>query len=141
MPGTMLIDSNIAFSLLLEQNDYEETTRLFDAIEHFALKVTILDFALYSMTINFLKRGHCKEIKQFLETLNSSGNISIYRPKPLEISEALGIDVKLDFDDKLHYYLAKKKNLQLISYDADFDKTDLKRMTPAEALAQLALGR
>jgi predicted nucleic acid-binding protein len=139
MLGTMLIDSNIAFSLLLEQNDYEETNRLFDVIEHFSLKVTILDFALYSMTINFLKRGHCKEIKQFLETLNSSKNISIYRPKPSEISEALSLNINLDFDDKLHYYLAKKKNLSFISYDQDFDKTDLKRLTPTQVLKTLRI--
>ncbi|MEK7085512.1 MAG: PIN domain-containing protein [Patescibacteria group bacterium] len=139
MLGTMLIDSNIVFSLLLEQNSYEETERLFDAIEHLSLKVQILDFALYSATLNFLKRGHHQEIKQFLETLNSSKNIFIYRPKPSEISAALSLKVSLDFDDKLHYYLAKKKNLTLVSYDRDFDKTDLKRLTPAQALERLRL--
>lgn len=133
----MLIDSNIIFSLLLEQNDYKETEKLFDAIDHLSLKVQILDFALYSATLNFLRRGKDKEIKQFLEILYSSKNIFIYRPKPSEISEALSLKVNLDLDDKLHYYLAKKKNLTLISYDQDFDKTDLKRLTPAQALTRL----
>ena len=139
MLGKMLIDSNIIFSLLLEQNDYKETEKLFDAIDHLSLKVQILDFALYSATLNFLRRGNDKEIKQFLGILDSSKNIFIYRPKPSEISEALSLKVNLDLDDKLHYYLAKKKNLTLISFDHDFDKTDLKRLTPAQALKNLNL--
>lgn len=133
----MLIDSNIVFSLLLEQNDYKETEKLFDAIEHLSLKVQILDFALYSATLKFIGRGNDQEIKQFLKILDSSKNIFIYRPKPSEIYEALSLKVNLDLDDKLHYYLAKKKNLTLISFDRDFDKTDLKRLTPAQALATL----
>ena len=133
----MLIDSNIIFSLLLEQNDYRETEKLFDAIAHLSLKVQILDFALYSMVLNFVRKGNNEEIQQFLATLDSSENISIYRPKPAEISEALKITINLDLDDKLHYYLAKKKNLTLISYDQDFDKTDLERLTPAQALKRL----
>lgn len=135
----MLIDSNIIFSLLLEQNDHKETEKLFDLISHLDLRVQILDFALYSMVLNFIRRDHYEEIQQFLATLDSSKNISIYRLRPAEISAALSLDINLDFDDKLHYYLAKKKNLMLISYDKDFDKTDLPRFTPAQALAQLHL--
>ncbi len=135
----MLIDSNILFSLLLKQNDYKETEKFFDAIDHLSLKIKILDFALYSMTIIFMGRGLHEEIKDFLRTLDSSKNISVYHPRPSEISEALSLNVNLDFDDKLHYYLAKKKNLTFISYDQDFDKTDLKRFTPAQALKYLNL--
>jgi len=139
MPGTMLIDSNILFSLLLKQNDYKKTKKFFNAVEHLGLKVQILDFALYSITLIFTQRKYHKEIKQFLHVLDLSKNISVCHLKPSEISEALSSDVNLDFDDKLHYYLAKKKNLSFISYDSDFDKTDLKRMTPPQALESLHL--
>ncbi len=139
MLGTMLIDSNIIFSLLLKQNDYEKTEKFFDAIAHLGLKVQLLDFALYSITLIMTRRGYRKEIKQFLQGLNVSQSITVYHAKPAEISEALDSNIKLDFDDKLHYYLAKKKNLTLISYDQDFDKTDLKRLTPSQALAKLRL--
>lgn len=135
----MLIDSNIVFSLLLKQNDYKKTEKFFDAIHHLELKVQILDFALYSATLIFTRRGYHKEIKNFLQILGSHKNISIHRLKPEEILESLSRKVNLDFDDKLHYYLAKKKNLTFISYDEDFDKTDLKRLTPAQALEHLKL--
>lgn len=138
MPG-ILIDSNLVFSLLLKQNDYESTEKFFDAIDHFNLKVQILDFALYSITLILTRRGFGDKIKEFLQGLDSSENISIYRPKPAEISEAINLKVNLDLDDKLHYYLAKKKNMTLISYDQDFDKTDLKRLTPSQALKKINL--
>lgn len=41
---------------------------------------------------------------------------------------------RLDFDDAYQYTLGKKFNLQIISYDSDFDRTDYRRMTPADVL-------
>lgn len=36
----------------------------------------------------------------------------------------------LDFDDAYQYTVVKKHQLQLVSFDKDFDKTDLKRLEP-----------
>jgi predicted nucleic acid-binding protein len=41
---------------------------------------------------------------------------------------------QLDFDNALHYATAKKHNLTLVSFDHDFDRTDLARKTPADIL-------
>ena len=139
MLGTMLIDSNIIFSLLLKQNDYQKTEKFFDAIAHLGLKVQLLDFALYSMTLIMTHRGYHKEIKEFLQGLDVSKNITICHPEAADIAETLALNVNLDLDDKLHYYIAKKKKLTFISYDEDFDKTDLPRLTPGQALAQLRI--
>lgn len=38
----------------------------------------------------------------------------------------------LDFDDAYQYVVAEKFNLTLVSFDTDFDRTDRKRMVPAE---------
>lgn len=139
MLGKMLIDSNIVFSLLLKQNDYHKTEEFFDAIDHLRLKVQLLDFALYSITLIMTHRGYHKEIKQFLQGLDASKNIAIYHPKAVEISETLGLSIRLDLDDKLHYHIAKKNKFTFISYDQDFDKTDLERLTPAQTLASLRI--
>lgn len=40
--------------------------------------------------------------------------------------------IGLDFDDALHYYAAKKRKLIIVSYDKDFDKTDLARREPRD---------
>lgn len=139
MPGNLLIDSNIVFSLLLGQNDYTSTEKLFDAIEEFNVKTYIADFSIFTILIHFSKRKEGIAAIKFLQMLKSSRNLSIYKFKEENLIELMDLKFDLDFDDKLHYYLAKKKNLQLVSYDADFDKTDLKRITPKEALEQLGI--
>lgn len=139
MLGTMLIDSNIIFSLLLKQNDYKNTEKLFDNIAHFNLQIYMTDFAIYSVMLHFHRRNENPAAKIFINTLVQSANFHMYRLQPKELIECLEIDQNLDFDDKLHYYLAKKKNLTLISYDQDFNKTDLKRLTPLQALESLHL--
>ena len=40
----------------------------------------------------------------------------------------------LDFDDAYQYAVAEKYILTLVSYDRDFDDTDLGRTTPAKVL-------
>jgi len=36
----------------------------------------------------------------------------------------------LDVDDGIQYYVAKTRSLKLISFDKDFDKTDIERIDP-----------
>jgi len=44
---------------------------------------------------------------------------------------------RLDFDDAYQYVTAREYGLTLVSFDADFDRTDRKRRTPAEVLKAL----
>ena len=43
---------------------------------------------------------------------------------------------KLDFDDGLQYLVAKKYGGSLVSFDDDFDRTDISRLTPREVLTK-----
>lgn len=43
--------------------------------------------------------------------------------------------VNLDFDDGLHYYFLKRMSVSIISFDKDFDKTDIKRLEPKEVVS------
>ncbi|MCC6004612.1 MAG: PIN domain-containing protein [Thermofilum sp.] len=58
---------------------------------------------------------------------------------PLE-EEALAADLAekmgLDFDDGLHYYVAKKLNAVIVSYDRDFDGLDVERLEPRELVRE-----
>ncbi len=49
------------------------------------------------------------------------------------------VEFSLDFDDAFQYYLSKSKNLKLISYDKDFDKTPERRITPYEIMNNRSL--
>lgn len=44
----------------------------------------------------------------------------------------------LDFDDAYQYTVAAKYEMQLISFDTDFDQTDRKRMEPCEVLQSIS---
>ena len=43
----------------------------------------------------------------------------------------------LDFDDAFQYVAAERNDLQIVSFDSDFDRTPRGRMTPGQALAKL----
>ena len=65
----------------------------------------------------------------------------MYDANPAEDLAALDFTKKadaafgLDFDDALHYATAKKHHFTLVSFDQDFDRTDLPRKTPADILS------
>jgi len=53
--------------------------------------------------------------------------------RPVEeelVASELAGKVDLDFDDGLQYYYAKKAGIQIVSFDRDFDETDVKRVEP-----------
>ncbi len=134
----MLIDTNVILSSLLEQNDYENSREFLSLLKRKPGRCFITEFSLYSVCIQLTRRGKEKMIPQFIKTLVSTKIIKLLPLNPLELIELISsAHEKLDFDDNVQYYLAKKKNLKLVSYDTDFDKTDLKRLTPEEALSQL----
>lgn len=43
----------------------------------------------------------------------------------------------LDFDDAFQYVAAERNDLQIVSYDSDFDRTPRGRATPSQVLDQL----
>ncbi len=133
----LLIDTNILLSVLLNQNDHETALEFLDKVEKFDIQYSISEFGMYSAYLLITRRKRPDILNEFISYLEKGKNINIENLKPSDLREIINLKVNLDFDDRVQYYLAKKKNLQLISFDADFDKTDLKRLTPSEALEQL----
>lgn len=139
MPGMMLIDTNVLLSFLLDQNDYPNTEKFLIYTEKQKIPLKILDFAFYSTCIALDRVGEDNLIKKLTEIIKKLPNIQIIKPKVEEILEALNYQVNLDFDDRLHYYFTRKYNLTFITYDKDFNKTDIKIYSPKEALSLLGL--
>jgi hypothetical protein len=52
----------------------------------------------------------------------------------LKLLNSIAQKFKLDFDDAYQYSVADKYNLQLISFDQDFDRTKRKKKEPSEIL-------
>lgn len=138
MPGMkLLIDTNILLSALLYQNDYQNTLKLFEKADELAVNYHISEFTIYSTCLILMHKKRQHRYEEFIKYIEGKQNIFIENLEPSDLREIFNLKINLDFDDRVQYYLAKKKNLQLVSFDADFDKTDLKRLTPEEALSQL----
>jgi len=52
-------------------------------------------------------------------------------PEEHKIIESIIQRFNLDFDDAYHYAVSLKHGLHLLSYDADFDRTDIQRKEPS----------
>ncbi len=128
-----LIDSNIFLEILLKQKQAEECKTFLREANETNLKLTCSHFAIHSIEAILSGANKYDAIEQFLKNLEQNPLISIYSTtieEEIEINR-LTQTKKLDFDDALHYYVAKKTGCHaIISFDTDFDHTDLTRKTP-----------
>ena len=94
------------------------------------------DFSLYSIGITLFRlKKFALFISFALEDIVING-IDILSLDPEDL-KTLGQSVQkfnLDFDDAYQYAVAEKHDLQLVSFDKDFDRTERKRKEPAEVL-------
>jgi predicted nucleic acid-binding protein len=128
-----LIDTNIFLELFLEQKRAKEVKNLFLKIS--PSKIWVSDFSVYSIGIILFK---CKKFQIFYdwieEIINSGIQIVRLNPEDMKIVGKNAKKYGLDFDDAYQYTIVQKYNLQIISFDKDFDNTDIGRKEPSEII-------
>ena len=126
-----LVDTNILIELLLEQRKSEDVRKFF--IKQDPSNIFLTDFTIYSIGIILVGLNKIDIFNKFLKDIINS-KITILSLNLNEISDLSRIIQKynLDFDDAYQYSTAKKYKLTLISFDKDFDKTEIKRKEPRE---------
>lgn len=129
-----LIDTNIVLELLLEQDKAESVRNLFKKVP--VSDMSMSDFSLHSIGIFLLKIKMPDVLKKFIEDIIVRGGIRIFSLNPDEIITVTAIANRfhLDFDDAYQYAIAEKYNLQIISFDKDFDRTKRGRKEPSEVI-------
>jgi hypothetical protein len=92
------------------------------------------DFVLHSVGL-WLTPSHGKEFRSFLDDLIVR-RVNTLHLAPSDLYGVLDVMAGhgLDFDDAFQYVAAERFDLQLVSFDADFDHTPRGRMTPAQAM-------
>ena len=127
-----LIDTNIVLELLLEREKAESVRAFFQRVP--TSEIVISDFALHSIGIFLLRIKKPEVLRSFIEDLIISGGVHVLSLNPQEILDAVEIAnrFQLDFDDAYQYAVAGKYNLEIISFDTDFDRTERGRKTPEE---------
>ena len=132
-----LVDTNIWLELLLEQTNADEVKQFLEQIPLALLSST--DFTLLSIGIIAVREEKQEGYLKFVDDLLVKGALSTIRLNPRDLPSVLRTanSYKLDFDDAYQYVANEKQNLQLVSFDKDFDKTPRGRKTPAQILATL----
>jgi len=126
---TFLVDSNIFLEVLLKQERAQECLIFLAELSVQDVCVALTTFSLHSIALHLEKRGHRAQYRKFLHDCIASDFTD--EAEVLKTCDAF----KLDFDDAHQYWAAKKLGASLVSYDADFDRTDLKRIEPRDVFA------
>jgi len=132
-----LVDTNVWLERLLDQERADEAGRFLAAVE--ASDLLITDFSLYSIGIMLCRLGKEEVFEDFVsDTLLDSG-VSRFRLDAEDMRQLLAArrQFGLDFDDAYQYVAATKTDAIIVSFDDDFERTDLGKKTPAEVLAQV----
>ena len=117
-----LIDTNIFLEFLLDQDKKEKAQEILNRVESGEFNVVISGFSLHSLEFILCVKKKHDLLKKFIQALNEYPNLSVYHTtleedlKILEIVE----QSSLDFDDANQYYIAKKFNAEIITFDKDF---------------------
>lgn len=131
-----LIDTNIFLELLLDRKNSESCRRFLEKVESEKAVAVVTTFSLHTVAIIMENLKSLDDYKTFLETLMGMKGLLLYSTVPSEELEICDISgkKKLDFDDSLHYFVAKKMNLKLVSFDRHFDGTGIERLEPKDVL-------
>ena len=136
-----LLDTCILLEYLLDQAKADE-------VEEFLLRASsnpmfITEFSLYSIGINMLRQKLADRFIEFADDMLVAGQVRLLRLGPPDMAAIAQAARRFgfDFDDACQYVAAEKHNLTLVSLDADFDRTERGRKTPADVLGEPPIAR
>jgi hypothetical protein len=127
------VDTNVWLELLLGQERLDECKEFFQNVD--TNLIALYEFSFYSIGIILFRLNKDELFEDFLDDIENSF-ISKIKLENKDVKYLLQVRKKynLDFDDAYQYVVAEKYDLTIISFDSDFDRTELKRKTPREVL-------
>ena len=134
-----LLDTNIWLERLLNQENSAVVGELLTTLS--PTEICMTDFTLHSIGVICDRLKQIEIFQQFVQDVVIDGNVQIVGV-PLD---TLGDVVKaidqfnVDFDDAYQLVAARNIPASIVSFDRDFDKTDLGRLTPAQILEEVRL--
>jgi hypothetical protein len=138
---TYLLDANVWLEMLFGQERADEVRRFLQSVE--PDEIAISEFSVYSIGVVVARAKRDAVFVQFVSDILEGASTTRIRLDTADLKDAIGARKRfgLDFDDAYQYVAAKKHNLTLVSFDADFDRTDRGRKTPAELLEEPPIAR
>ena len=125
-----LLDTNIFLEILLEQEKAQEAKDLLTTIPPSRLSIT--DFSVHSLGVFLFRRNQHEIYERFVEDAILNTGMAVLRINAEDIPILVDVSrrFRLDFDDAYQYVAAEKHGLRIVSFDADFDRTERGRRTP-----------
>ena len=129
-----LVDSNVWLERLLDQEKSKEVGRFLSGVASDQLFIT--DFAFHSIAVIMDRLKQIDALLQFVKDVFVDGSVSVIHlsPENTRYIARIMTQYSMDFDDAYQYAAAEKHNLIIVSFDGDFDRTDLGRKCPDEVL-------
>ena len=97
-------------------------------------RFALTEFSLYSIGLGLTRQGEDFLVflrRNFLD--RSLRRIRLRGGELLRLPEAMN-EFRLDSDDAYQYVAATSRELDLVSFDTDFDRTDIERLEPTKVL-------
>ena len=128
-----LADTNIFLEALLEQDKTEDVQSFLQAIDLKTIFIT--DLSLHSIGIILHRLKKFDVFTSFIDDIIVDGvGILSLPPEDIKTLDLIADEFNLDFDDAYQYTVAVKYEMQLISFDTDFDRTKRQRKEPIDVL-------
>jgi len=124
-----LIDANVILEVLYKRGRWRRAASLLRKVKNGEATAYILHFTVHGISAVLGKPELVSRLVREMLTWRGLGIIETSLDEELAAAEK-AVHMGLDFDDGLHYYAAKKRGLTIVSYDKDFDATDVKRVEP-----------
>jgi len=129
-----LVDTNIFLEILLGQKHQQAAKELLSSGSTHQMYIT--DFSLHSVGLILFREKRYGLFREFVADMLINAGIGTVSISNRRISDVVTAahQYGLDFDDAYKYTAAKQHGLVIISFDTDFDQTDLGRKQPADVL-------
>lgn len=130
----LFIDANIILEIILGQQHDQEARSLLSTTHRHHLFLS--DFALHSIGVILFRRNQPDAFLDFCSDMVEPGRLAIIglSVQDMNLVAQASRQFRLDFDDAYQYVAAEKHNLIIVSFDADFDRTERGRKTPQAVL-------
>ena len=128
----ILLDTNIFLEVLLDQDRAAEARHLLSKSDEHELYIS--DFSLHSIGLILFRQQEHDAFRRFLVDMFLKAGVVVVTLPPREMEAVIRAAQQfgLDFDDAYQYAIAEDYALTIISFDADFDRTEAGRRTPGE---------
>ena len=130
----LLVDTNIFLEVILDQERANEARTLLSEVE--GHEFFISDYSLHSIGLLLFRRGKHEVFRQFLKDMILNVGVAVITLSAQEMESLIEVAQRfnLDFDDAYQYAVAERYGLTIVSFDADFDRTERGRKMPEDLI-------